>query len=130
MMSMPGSLRGCTALLFTSLATLTLAASVRAADMSEPSRLQTPTFVAQKDWSLTVTPYLWAASSVTEALEMWTIWAAKPMGEDAFKGSIEPGKYADMAVLSDDVLTMPTTGLKDVKVLKTVLGGRTVYEAR
>jgi len=67
--------------------------------------------------------------SVIEALKMWTIWAAKAMGEEAAKGSIEPGKYADMAVLSDDVLTLPTEKLKEVRVVRTVLGGRTVYEA-
>lgn len=69
------------------------------------------------------------AVSVTEALKMWTLWAAKSMGEEEIKGSIEPGKYADMAVLSDDILTMPAEKLKDVRVLKTVVGGRIVYEA-
>lgn len=70
------------------------------------------------------------AVSVTEALKMWTIWAAKSMGEERVKGSIEPGKYADMAVLSDDIFTMPKEGLKEVKVLKTILGGNVVYEAK
>jgi len=44
------------------------------------------------------------------------------------KGSIEPGKYADMAVLSDDIFTMSKEALKDVRVLKTILGGEVVYE--
>jgi predicted amidohydrolase YtcJ len=70
------------------------------------------------------------AVTVTEALKMWTVWAAKSMGEEAVKGSIEPGKYADMAVLSDDVFTMPKEGLKNVKVLKTIVGGTVVYEAK
>jgi predicted amidohydrolase YtcJ len=70
------------------------------------------------------------AVTVTEALKMWTVWAAKSMGEDAMKGSIEPGKYADMVVLSDDVFTMPKEGLKNVKVLKTIVGGTVVYEAK
>jgi predicted amidohydrolase YtcJ len=70
------------------------------------------------------------AVTVTEALKMWTVWAARSMGEDKVKGSIEPGKYADMAVLSDDIFTMPKEGLKDVKVLKTILGGKIVYEAK
>jgi predicted amidohydrolase YtcJ len=69
------------------------------------------------------------ALSVTDALKMWTIWAAKSMGEADVKGSIEPGKYADMAVLSDDIFTMPKEGLKDVKTLKTIVGGTIVYEA-
>jgi predicted amidohydrolase YtcJ len=70
------------------------------------------------------------AVSVIEALKMWTIWAAKSMGEENVKGSIEPGKYADMTVLSDDILTMPKDNLKDVKVLKTIVGGNVVYEAK
>jgi predicted amidohydrolase YtcJ len=70
------------------------------------------------------------AVSITEALKMWTIWAAKSMGEADMKGSIEPGKYADMTVLSDDILTMPKEDLKDVKILKTIVGGNIVYEAK
>ena len=70
------------------------------------------------------------AISVTEALKMWTIWAAKSMGEADLKGSIEPGKYADMTVLSDDIFTIPKEGLKDVKVLKTIAGGEVVYQSK
>lgn len=70
------------------------------------------------------------AISVTEALKMWTTWAAKSMGEADVKGTIEPGKYADMTVLSDDIFTMPKEGLKDVKTLKTIVGGNMVYEAK
>jgi predicted amidohydrolase YtcJ len=70
------------------------------------------------------------AISVTEAVKMWTIWAAKSMGQADVKGSIEPGKYADLTVLSDDIFTMPKEGLKEVKVLKTIVGGAVVYEAK
>jgi len=70
------------------------------------------------------------AISITEALKMWTIWGAKSMGEAGVKGSIEPGKYADLTVLSDDILTMDKKRLGDVKVLKTIVGGNVVYEAK
>ena len=70
------------------------------------------------------------AVSVTEALKMWTVWAAKSMGESDLKGSIESGKYADMTVLSDDIFTMPKEDLKNVKPLKTIVGGNVVYEAK
>ncbi|HTY23100.1 MAG TPA: amidohydrolase family protein, partial [Desulfomonilaceae bacterium] len=70
------------------------------------------------------------AVTVTEALKMWTIWAAKSMGEEDVKGSIEPGKYADMTVLSDEVFTMPKENLKNVKIVKTIVGGNVVYEAK
>jgi predicted amidohydrolase YtcJ len=43
------------------------------------------------------------------------------------KGSIEPGKYADFVVLSNDILTIPAEQIRTTKVLTTVLGGKTVY---
>ena len=70
------------------------------------------------------------AISVTEALKMWTIWGAKSMGQSDMKGTIEPGKYADMTVLSEDIFTMPKEGLKNIKILKTIVGGAVVYESK
>lgn len=70
------------------------------------------------------------AVMVEEALKMWTIWAAKAMGEEAVKGTIEPGKYADMAVLSADPFAISKEELKDVHAVKTITGGRVVYEAK
>lgn len=69
------------------------------------------------------------AISVPDALRMWTIWAARALGEDTIKGSIEAGKLADMTVLSDDILSIPKEKLKDVRVVSTIVGGRVVYEA-
>lgn len=60
---------------------------------------------------------------------MWTIWPAKAIGEDKVKGSIEVGKYADMIVLSDNIFTMPKEDIKNVKAVKTIVGGRSVYQA-
>jgi hypothetical protein len=70
------------------------------------------------------------AVTVTEALKMWTLWAAKSIGQEDVKGSIEPGKYADMTVLSDDILTIPADKLKDVTTEKTIVGGEVVYEKK
>jgi predicted amidohydrolase YtcJ len=69
------------------------------------------------------------AVSVTEALRMLTIWAARAQGEDAIKGSIEPGKLADMVVISDDIMRIPPSAIRGLKVLETIVGGRVVYEA-
>lgn len=68
------------------------------------------------------------AISVEEAVKMWTIWAAKSMGQDAIKGSLEEGKFADMTVISDDIFSVPTEKIKDIKSIKTIVGGKIVYE--
>ncbi|WP_300159742.1 amidohydrolase family protein, partial [Solidesulfovibrio sp.] len=65
-----------------------------------------------------------------EALRMWTTWAAASMGEADVKGSIEPGKYADMTVYSDNLLTVPKERIKDVVVTRTIVGGETVYQGQ
>ena len=69
------------------------------------------------------------AITVKEALKMWTIWPAKAMGEDKVKGTIEVGKYADMTVLSDNIFTIPAERIKDVKAIKTIVGGRLVHQS-
>jgi predicted amidohydrolase YtcJ len=69
------------------------------------------------------------AVTVGEALRMLTIWAARAQGEDAIKGSIEPGKVADMVVVSADPTRVPPAALRETRVLRTIVGGRTVYLA-
>jgi len=60
---------------------------------------------------------------------MITINYAKLIGEDQAKGSIEPGKLADFAVLSDDILTVPAKRLLKTKALATYVGGKQVYRS-
>ncbi len=69
------------------------------------------------------------AISITEALKMWTLWAAKSMGEGDVKGTIEVGKYADMTVLSKDVLAIAPADLRSVTTVKTIVGGEVVYSS-
>ena len=45
------------------------------------------------------------------------------------KGSIEPGKLADLAVLSDDYLNCPVDAIKNIKSELTILGGKIVYDS-
>jgi len=64
-----------------------------------------------------------------EAIRMYTINGAYHTFEEDRKGSIEPGKLADMIVVDRDVLTCPEDDIRDTEVLRTILGGKTVYEA-
>ncbi len=60
------------------------------------------------------------------ALRAITIDAAHILGRDREIGSIEVGKLADFTILEDDPFTVPTAGLKDIRVWGTMLGGRIV----
>ncbi len=68
------------------------------------------------------------AVSVKEALRLYTTGAAYAGMEEMEKGSIEPGKLADLIVIDRDILTVPEDQIKDIKVEMTVLGGRIVYQ--
>ena len=62
-----------------------------------------------------------------ESLRMHTIWAARGLMMEDRIGSIEKGKYADFAVISDDVLAIDPEKLKDVRAEMTILNGKVVY---
>ena len=63
-----------------------------------------------------------------EGLESYTINNAKAAFEEDIKGSIEVGKLADFVVLSNDLLTCANDEILKTKVLRTIIGGETVYE--
>jgi len=67
--------------------------------------------------------------SVEQALALYTCNGAFAGFEENSKGNLEPGKLADFVVVDRDVLAVPADELKDVKVLQTFVGGRSVYEA-
>jgi predicted amidohydrolase YtcJ len=66
--------------------------------------------------------------SVAEAVEAYTLTSAYAEFQDKEKGSISPGKLADLVILSDDIFTMQKEAIKDVKVQQTIVGGKVVYE--
>ncbi len=63
-----------------------------------------------------------------QALRSYTIDAAYGAFEEKVKGSIAPGKLADFTVFSQDIMTVPDDQLLNTRVLKTILGGKVVYE--
>jgi hypothetical protein len=67
------------------------------------------------------------AISREDALRLFTINAARLMGDEAIKGSIEPGKYADLVVLPSDPITIAPKALEAMKPVATMIGGRFVY---
>ena len=68
------------------------------------------------------------ALTVMEALRGYTLYGAWLSFEEGRKGSIEPGKLADMIVLDQDILTIDADHIMDINVEQTWLGGKLVYE--
>jgi len=68
------------------------------------------------------------AISREQALRLYTSAASHYMFEENKKGSIEPGKLADLAVLSADFMTVPENQIKDIQVDLTVVGGKVVFQ--
>ena len=64
-----------------------------------------------------------------EALRACTLSAARAAFEENDKGSLEPGKLADMVVLSHDIMSVPEDQIMQARVTLTILGGRVVYRA-
>ncbi|HYL72780.1 MAG TPA: amidohydrolase family protein, partial [Bryobacteraceae bacterium] len=62
-----------------------------------------------------------------EALRMYSLNAAWFTFDEDKRGSLEPGKYADLAVLSDDYLTVPVAKVGELHALLTLVGGKAVY---
>ena len=67
--------------------------------------------------------------SIQEAIAAYTLGAAYAEFQEHEKGSIEPGKLADLVLLSQDVLTIAPAAIRDTHVLKTWLGGDEIYRA-
>ena len=66
--------------------------------------------------------------TIEEAIRAYTLTGAYLNFEEDVKGSLEPGKFADMIVLSDDVLTIDPKHIMDIEVEQTYINGKLVYE--
>jgi predicted amidohydrolase YtcJ len=73
----------------------------------------------------------WGANqkiSLDEAIRVNTLNGAYNAHEENVKGSITAGKLADYVVLAEDPHFVPVDRIKDIKIVRTVVGGKTVYE--
>ena len=74
---------------------------------------------------------VWGANqkvTVDEALRIATVNGSRASYEEKLKGSISEGKLADFVVLAKDPHDVPPDTIKDIKIARTVAGGRTTYE--
>jgi predicted amidohydrolase YtcJ len=66
--------------------------------------------------------------TLDEALRAYTTGAAYAEFQEKEKGTLEPGKLADLVVLSEDPFAIPAERIREVRVETTIVGGRIVYE--
>jgi len=74
----------------------------------------------------------WGANqriTVDEAIKVNTVNGAYASHEESLKGSITAGKLADYVVLADDPHTVAADKIKDIQIVKTVVGGSSMYQA-
>ncbi len=70
------------------------------------------------------------AATREQALKMFTIWAAFAAFEEKSRGSIEAGKYADLTVLSADIMKIPEAEILKTRCAMTVINGEIVWEVK
>src|SRR2546422_1318080 len=68
--------------------------------------------------------------SLEECIQDYTVGSAYGEFQETQKGQIAPGMFADMIVLSADLTKIPAAEILKTKVLQTIVGGRTVYDAK
>ena len=74
----------------------------------------------------------WGANqriTVDEAIRVNTVNGAYAAHEESLKGSITEGKLADFVVLADDPHTVSKDKIKDIQIVRTVVGGATKYQS-
>ena len=80
-------------------------------------------------WAAIRHPIKGSGITLEEAVRAYTLDAAYSSFEENIKGSLEPGKLADLIILSRDISTIDTDEIKDVTVDLTMVGGKIEYQA-
>jgi len=83
--------------------------------------------VTRKSWDGSVKGLAAEGVSVADALRMHTLEGAYLTFNDKDMGSIEPGKYADFVLLSEDLMTVPGEDIQNIVVERTIIGGKEVF---
>jgi hypothetical protein len=65
--------------------------------------------------------------TLAEAIRAYTLGSAIAEGADSRKGTLEPGKLADLAVFEGDLFALEASALREAEVVTTVVGGRVVF---
>ncbi len=65
--------------------------------------------------------------TLPEAVEAYTMGSAFAEFQERDKGSITPGKLADLVILSDNIFDLKPDAIRDVTILTTIVGGRIIY---
>jgi predicted amidohydrolase YtcJ len=68
--------------------------------------------------------------TIDQAIAAYTVGSAYAEFAEKEKGSLQPGMLADFVVLDRDITSLPAEKILETKVLRTVVGGKTVYEAK
>jgi predicted amidohydrolase YtcJ len=66
---------------------------------------------------------------IKQALRLHTMGSAYAAHEDDIKGSIEVGKQADLVVWSDDIYSIPTDEIRDLKAELTIIKGQVIHKS-
>jgi predicted amidohydrolase YtcJ len=78
-------------------------------------------------WSAVNHPVKNSRITLEEAMRAYTLDSAYASFEEDIKGSIEPGKLADIAILEKDLTEIPAEEIKDIRVHMTLVGGEVLY---
>ncbi len=68
--------------------------------------------------------------TVQQAVHAYTMGSAFAEHQESIKGSIEPGKLADLVVLSDDIFVIPPDAIQKTKVEMTIFEGKVIYQRK